>query len=59
MHKSITAKRWDNPRLAKQAVAKKVQKVIKIKTTNALINNYVSELQLTLLVWFAVYLSMF
>ena len=24
MHKSITAKRWDNPRLAKQAVAKNI-----------------------------------
>ena len=26
MHKSITANRWDNPRLAKQAVAKNVRK---------------------------------
>ena len=27
MHKSITANRWDNPRLAKQAVAKKEFKI--------------------------------
>ena len=34
MHKSITAKRWDNPRLAKQAVAKKATNIEQVFISN-------------------------
>ena len=39
MHKSIMAKRWDNPRLAKQAVAKK-----SFSTFNKQLNLQMNEL---------------